>query len=91
MENDPDQLDKSDFSKYVRADDPLKKVPEKTTSFVQFSGIAFQMLGTIGLGVWVGMKLDAWQQNHRPIWTIVLSLTAIGASLYLFIRQLTRK
>ncbi|GAB2577360.1 AtpZ/AtpI family protein [Spirosoma areae] len=91
MENDPDQPAPHDLNKPIRGDEPLKKVTEKTTSFVQFSGIAFQMLGTIGLGVWAGMKLDAWQQNARPIWTIVLSLTAIGASLYLFIRQLTEK
>lgn len=91
MENHPEQPDPNDQRKPVRGDEPLKKVTEKTTSFVQFSGIAFQMLGTIGLGVWAGMKVDAWQNNHRPIWTIVLSLTAIGASLYLFIRQLTKK
>ncbi len=91
MANDPDQFDSVPPRKPVRADEPLKKVTEKTTSFVQFSGIAFQMLGTIGLGVWGGMKLDAWQQNQRPVWTIILSLTAIGASLYLFIRQLTNK
>lgn len=91
MENDPDQPDPAYPDKPVRGDDPLKKATEKTTSFVQFSGIAFQMLGTIGLGVWAGMKIDAWQNNHRPVWTIVLSLTAIGASLYLFIRQLTNR
>ncbi|MVM31525.1 hypothetical protein GO755_15875 [Spirosoma sp. HMF4905] len=91
MENAPDQPDQSNSDKPVRGNEPLKKATEKTTSFVQFSGIAFQMLGTIGLGVWAGMKLDAWQQNHRPIWTIILSLTAIGASLYLFIRQLIKR
>ena len=91
MENDPDQLNQDYPNKPVRDDGPRKKVVEKTTSFVQFSGIAFQMLATIGLGVWAGMKLDAWQHNRRPIWTITLSLTAIGASLYLFIRQLTKK
>ncbi|AUD07192.1 AtpZ/AtpI family protein [Spirosoma pollinicola] len=91
MENSPGQPDENYPKKSALGDEPVKKVTEKTTSFVQFSGIAFQMLGTIGLGVYVGMKLDAWQNNHRPVWTIVLSLTAIGASLYLFIRQLTRK
>lgn len=91
MQNDPDQFSQKDLSKSPRHDDSLKKATEKTTSFVQFSGIAFQMLGTICLGVWAGMKLDEWQHNPRPIWTIVLSLTAIGASLYLFIRQLTKK
>ncbi|GAB3991727.1 hypothetical protein GCM10028807_22570 [Spirosoma daeguense] len=85
MENSPESPDPNSDQKNL-----LKKTTERTTSFVQFSGIAFQMLGTIGLGVWGGMKIDEWQQNQRPIWTIVLALTAIGASLYLFIRQLTR-
>ena len=90
MENPPDEPEE------IRPDqpnkpDPLKRATEKTTSFVQFSGIAFQMLGTIGLGVWAGLKIDEWQDNRRPIWTIILSLTAIGASLYLFIKQLTKK
>lgn len=91
MENTPDQPDRTNVNKSAGGDNPLKKATEKTTSFVQFSGIAFQMLGTIGLGVYAGMKLDAWQNNRRPIWTIVLSLVAIGASLYLFIRQLTKR
>lgn len=91
MENDPDQADETNTTGPTGSQGPLKKATEKTTSFVQFSGIAFQMLGTIGLGVWAGMKLDALQNNHRPVWTIILSLTAIGASLYLFIRQLTKR
>ena len=91
MENDPKPDNQIRPEDPAQGSDPLKKATEKTTSFVQFSGIAFQMLGTIGLGVWAGMKIDEWQHNHRPIWTIILSLTAIGASLYLFIRQLTQK
>ena len=91
MENSPEPHDSLDPIKPVQDNQSVKQTTEKTTSIVQFSGIAFQMLGTIGLGVYAGMKLDAWQQNHRPIWTIVLSLTAIGASLYLFIRQLTKR
>jgi hypothetical protein len=89
MENQPDDF-ANDQTRRPVDKDPLKITPEKNKSFVQYSGIAFQMLGTIGLGVWIGLKLDEWQQNPRHIWTIVLSLTAIGASLYLFIKQLTR-
>ena len=89
MATDPEQPDVNDVNQPVRNDDLVKKTTEKTTSFVQFSGIAFQMLGTIGLGVYAGLKLDEWR-GTQPLWTIVLSMTAIGASLYLFIRQLTR-
>lgn len=63
----------------------------KPSAFAQYSSIGIQMLGTIGLGVWAGRWLDGQQQNARPIWTIVLALTAIGASLYLFIRQLPKQ
>ncbi|CCH55647.1 hypothetical protein BN8_04923 [Fibrisoma limi BUZ 3] len=83
-ENNPEQPDDETQRNLI------EKATEKTTSYAQYSSIAFQMLGTIGLGVWGGMKLDEWQGNERPIWTIVLSLTAIGASLYLFIRQLPK-
>ena len=68
-----------------------QKPQKRYSTFVQYSGIGFQMLGTIGLGVWAGMKLDAWQGNKTPLWTVALSLTAIFASLYLFIRQLPKE
>lgn len=71
-------------------EDRIGEARRKTTSYARYSAIAFQMLGTIGLGVWAGIKIDEWQGNRRPIWTIVLSLTAIGASLYLFIRDLPK-
>jgi F0F1-type ATP synthase assembly protein I len=90
MENTPDQPEENRLPESDKRD-PLKRATEKTRSFAEYSGIAFQMLGTIGAGVWVGMKIDDWQQTKSPIWTIILSLTAIGASLYLFIRQLTNK
>ena len=63
---------------------------KKPSTIAQYGSIGFQMLGTIGLGVWGGMKLDQWQGNKTPIWTIILALTAIGASLYLFIRGLPK-
>jgi F0F1-type ATP synthase assembly protein I len=80
METNPDDPQK-----------PLDEARQKTSSYVQYSSIAFQMLGTIGLGVWGGMKLDQWQGNKTPGWTIGLSLLAIGASLYLFIRGLPKQ
>ncbi|HEY0109368.1 MAG TPA: AtpZ/AtpI family protein [Fibrella sp.] len=62
----------------------------RPSAFAQYSGIGIQMLGTIGVGVYAGMKLDQWQGNKMPGWTIGLSLFAIFASLYLFIKQLPK-
>jgi hypothetical protein len=64
-------------------EDPLKT----PSNYAKYSGIAFQMLGTIGLGVYGGLKLDQWLQNKFPLWTLVLSLTSVGGSLYLLIKQ----
>ncbi len=77
----------------MNADTNPDKDPDpdrRPSAYVQYSSIAFQMLATIGLGVYAGMKLDQWQGNKLPGWTIGLSLTAIFASLYLFIRQLPK-
>ncbi|MGV3559436.1 AtpZ/AtpI family protein [Larkinella arboricola] len=70
---------------------PLKDDSRRANTFIQYSSIGFQMLATIGLGVWGGFKLDEWQGNQKPIWTLVLSLFAIGSSLYLFIRSLPKQ
>lgn len=82
---EPDKSNSGDPEK------PFKKATRKTSTFVQYSAIGFQMLGTIGLGVWGGIKLDEWQGNQKPVWTLVLSLFAIGSSLYLFIRSLPKQ
>ena len=65
-------------------------VDRRPSAFAQYSSIGIQMLATIGLGVYAGTKLDQWQGNKLPGWTIGLSLTAIFSSLYLFIRQLPK-
>lgn len=41
----------------------------------------------IGLSAWGGHKLDIHYQNHKPVLTIVLSLTGIGVSLYLVLKD----
>lgn len=63
------------------------KLPKRTTNYAKYSGIGLQMLGTIGLGTYAGVKLDEWQGNKIPGWTLALALLSIGAALYNFIKQ----
>ena len=76
---------KSDF-KESQASSQVKK----SSGFLRYSGMAMQMLGTILVFTYGGYKLDEWQQNKVPVWTLVLSLTSIAASLYLLIKGLTK-
>lgn len=59
-------------------------------SYVKYSGLAFQMLVTIGIGVWGGIKLDEWL-GLSPLFTVVLSLVAVIGSLVLLIRGLPKE
>ncbi|MBU1823149.1 MAG: AtpZ/AtpI family protein [Bacteroidetes bacterium] len=71
--------------------DKWKETSRRTNSYARYSALAFQMLGTIVLFTYGGYKLDEWQQNKIPVWTLVLSLSSIAASLYMFIRSITKE
>lgn len=71
--------------------DKLKEAGQRTNSYARYSTLAFQMLGTIVAFTYAGYKLDEWQLNKIPVWTLVLSLGSIAASLYMFIRAVTRE
>jgi Putative F0F1-ATPase subunit Ca2+/Mg2+ transporter len=83
----------------TQAFDYLHKIPktmdknsaENPNKYARFSGMAFQMLCTIGLGTYAGVKLDAWQGNKFPGWTLGLSLGSVAAALYLMIKQIPKE
>lgn len=53
-----------------------------------FSGIAIQMGVIIGLGAFLGIKLDEYFTNSYSVFTIILSLLGVFVSMYVLIRQL---
>lgn len=55
-----------------------------------FSGIAIQMGVTIGIGVFVGIKLDENYPNKYSAFTIIFSLLGVFISLYAVIKQLEK-
>ena len=66
----------------------IKKNSNKTrNNFAKFSGMAFQMLITILLGVYIGQYLDKRFPNNNSIYTLIFSLLFIGTSLYTVIKQ----
>ncbi|MFW6222566.1 MAG: AtpZ/AtpI family protein [Bacteroidota bacterium] len=64
-----------------------KKKKQELSDYVKYSGIAFQMIATILLGVWGGQKLDAMLDREFPLFTVVLSLAAVFLSLFISIRD----
>jgi len=48
------------------------------------------MLATIGLGVFIGVKLDEHYPNDNQLYTIIFSLLFIGIALYAVIKQVSK-
>ena len=65
------------------ASDPEKKQPNTA---LKYTGIGFQMLAIIGLGVFGGIKLDQWLHTGN-VFTIILSLLSITAAIYIVIKD----
>lgn len=65
---------------------PSKK--RQYDAYIRFSSVGFQMLATILLCAWGGVKLDEYF-GTKPFLTAGLSLFGVGASMYLVFKQLT--
>ena len=56
-------------------------------SYLKYSGMAIQMAAIITLGVFGGKKLDQFFNLKQPIFTLVLSLFAVFAAIYVSIKD----
>ncbi|MEZ5014809.1 MAG: AtpZ/AtpI family protein [Chitinophagales bacterium] len=67
---------------------PSKK--QQFDSYIRYSGMAFQLFAAIFIGVWGGMRLDAWL--HTGPWlTVLCSLLGICAGMYAVLHDFLRK
>lgn len=68
--------------------DPKNK---PTPNYIKYSGIAFQMLATIGVFVFIGYKIDEHQGIENFLFTAVFGIVGVAASLYQVIRSLNKE
>ncbi|HQU75197.1 MAG TPA: AtpZ/AtpI family protein [Chitinophagales bacterium] len=54
--------------------------------YLRYSNIAFQLFAAIFIGVWGGMKLDAWLHTD-PWFKVILSLLGVSAGLYSVLKE----
>lgn len=60
-------------------------------NYARFSSLAIQMGVIIAGGAYFGNYLDFQYTNQLPIFTIIFSLFAIGAALYLSLKDMIKK
>lgn len=63
----------------------------KATNFAKYSGIAFQMLATIGVFSFIGYKIDENRASSKMIFTAILGLVGVVVSLFSIIRSLNKE
>jgi F0F1-type ATP synthase assembly protein I len=62
---------------------------KNTNAALKYTGLAFQMLAVIGLGVFAGIQLDRYFRTP-DIFTVILSLLGVVTGIYLAIRDFIR-
>lgn len=69
---------------------PNKKL-KAYNSYLKYSGLAFQLLGAIGVFGWLGYKLDEYLEMKFPVFMLVLGLSAFGGMMYQIYRSINRE
>lgn len=65
-----------------------KKKGNPLNSYARYSSIVIQMIAVIGVGTFIGVKLDEKFPNEHNLYTIGLSLASVIGSMVLVIRQI---
>lgn len=65
---------------------PKKKL-KQVNKWLKFSNLGIQMAACIAIGVFSGIWLDKKFPDLEPLFTVVLSLFGVFASLYLVYKQ----
>ena len=66
------------------------KQKKDASNFAKYSGIAFQMLATIGAMTFIGYKIDEYKQSKQPIFTAIFGLIGVIVSLIQVVRSLNK-
>ena len=70
-------------------DNNQERKPEKQlSSYAQYSSIAFQMFAIIGIGAFLGVKLDKNFPNTHNLYTIIFSLVFVIGAIVFVIRRI---
>ncbi|MGC1632759.1 MAG: AtpZ/AtpI family protein [Gelidibacter sp.] len=69
----------------------MQQPPKKENSlnnYAKYSAIAFQMFAIIGIGSFIGVKIDEYYGNENKLWTIILSLCSTILAVVFVIRRI---
>lgn len=63
---------------------------KEASNFAKYTGVAFQMLATIGVMAFIGFKIDERSGSKRQIFTAIFGLIGVIVSLVQVVRSLNK-
>lgn len=67
---------------------PTQKPEKQLSNYAIYSGLIFQMMAMISLGVFVGYKLDQKYPNKHQLFTVVFSLLSVVLSVFYVVKRI---
>jgi F0F1-type ATP synthase assembly protein I len=64
---------------------------KQPNSFLKYSGLALQMIGTLLLFTWLGRKTDSYFKTKTPWFTISAMLIGLFGIMYKLIKDFSKK
>jgi F0F1-type ATP synthase assembly protein I len=71
-------------------EDQSQKQRKNSNPLLRYAGLAFQMMASLGLGVFAGYWIDQRTGWHFPVFMIIFSLLALTLILWQIIKDTRR-
>jgi ATP synthase protein I len=65
-----------------------KKKP--VNNFIKYSGLGLQMMVSIGVGAWLGLKLDQYLELQFPVFLLTFVFVIFGGLMYQLYQSLNK-
>ena len=64
---------------------------DKSKEYLRYSGLGFQMITIIVVGIFLGMGLDKWIGTEKPYFSAGFSVLFVLLALYFMFREIIKK
>lgn len=68
-----------------------QKIPSNNQLLFKYAGLTMQILVSLAIAVWFGMKCDSWLSFSSPVLVWVLPLLVISAMIYQVIKDTSKQ
>ncbi len=63
---------------------------KEVNNYLRYSGLGFQIAGTIAVGFFIGYELDKWTHTSKPYFTTFVSIAFVFLGLYIGLKDFMR-